>query len=104
MIAATGAARAAQTSTFFRDGMDGYARTRDTMVRSNEIAGSGDSRDVNYGLLEFISVDGDHGSPGTKPNQGLINFENIFGTGAGQIKPTDTLLSAEHRARQRARG
>lgn len=94
LLAATGAAQAAQTYTF-RDGVNGYNGTRDTMVRSNETASPGDSRGVNYGLLDFVSVDGDDGSPGAKPNQGLINFEGIFGNGANQIKATDTILSAK---------
>ncbi len=94
LLASCGTAQAAQTYTF-RDGLSGYTGTRDTMVRSNETGGGADSRGVNYGSVDFVSVDGDDGSPGAKPNQGLINFEGIFGNGANQIKPTDTILSAK---------
>lgn len=94
LLATCGTAQAAQTYTF-RDGLNGYSGTRDTMVRSNESASPGDSRGVNYGLLDFVSVDGDDGSPGSKPNHGLINFEGIFGNGANQIKATDIILSAK---------
>lgn len=94
-MAIGGTAQAAQTTYTFRDGLNGNAGTRDTMVRSNETASPGDSRGVNYGLVDFVSVDGDDGSPGSKPNQGLINFEGIFGNGANQIKATDAILSAK---------
>lgn len=78
----------------FQQGLNGYAGTQDTMVRSNETAGDGDSRGTNFGLLDFISVDGDDGSPGAKPNQGLIRFDNLFGSAAGRIKAGDTIVSA----------
>jgi hypothetical protein len=77
----------ATVSLQFQDGASGYAGTRDTMVRS---AGAS----LSYGGEAFISVDGDDGSPGLQPNHGLIRFENIFGPGAGQIRPSDTILSA----------
>lgn len=78
----------------FQQGLAGYTGTQDTMIRSNETAGTGDSRDVNYGGELFISVDGDDGSPGAKPNQGLIRFDNLFGAGPGLIQPGDTITSA----------
>jgi hypothetical protein len=81
----------------FQEGVNGYTGTLDTMVRSNETAGSGDSRDTAYGTLDYVSVDGDDGSPGAKPNHGLIRFDNLFGNGAGQIKAGDTILSASLR-------
>jgi hypothetical protein len=78
----------------FQQGLGGYAGTQDTMVRSNETASPGDSRDVNYGAEVFVSVDGDDGSPGAKPNHGLIRFDNLFGTMPGRIQPGDTITSA----------
>lgn len=84
----------------FQQGLNGYAGTQDTMIRSNETAtgagqsSSGDSRGRNFGGVDFLSVDGDDGSPGNKPNQGLIRFDSLFGTGAQQIKSTDKIVSA----------
>jgi hypothetical protein len=95
------AAQAAPTVTLtFQEGVNGYTGTQDTMVRSNETAmgsgqsANGDSRDLSFGSLDFVSVDGDDGSPGNKPNHGLIRFDNLFGAAAGQIKASDTILSA----------
>lgn len=98
-LLATAGSAAAATLTF-QEGVDGYVGTQDTMVRSNETASGsgqsspGDSRDLSFGGLDFVSVDGDDGSPGSKPNHGLIRFDSIFGNGPGQIKPTDTINSA----------
>ena len=92
-------AQAAVTLTF-QEGVNGYSGTQDTMVRSNETAAgagqsvNGDSRGLSFGNLDFVSVDGDDGSPGSKPNHGLIRFDNLFGNAAGQIKVGDTILSA----------
>lgn len=102
LIAALGLAVPAHAATTltFQEGVNGYTGTQDTMIRSNETASgsaqtsNGDSRGLNFGSVDFISVDGDDGSPGSKPNQGLIRFDNLFGNGAGQIKASDTILSA----------
>ncbi|MAE65540.1 MAG: hypothetical protein CMJ18_14815 [Phycisphaeraceae bacterium] len=64
----------------FRNGVDGYAGTRDKEIRSS----GGDSAN---GQLGSISVDGDDGSPGAQPNQGLIRFEDIIGGGPSRIEP-----------------
>ncbi len=85
---------AAAQTLVFQQGLGGYAGTQDTMVRSNETASPGDSRNINYGADVFVSVDGDDGSPGAKPNHGLIRFDNLFGTMPGQIQPGDTITSA----------
>lgn len=84
----------------FQQGLNGYSGTVDTMIRSNVTAagagqsGNGDSTNSSFGNLDYISVDGDDGSPGNKPNHGLIRFDNLFGNAAGQIKTGDTILSA----------
>ncbi len=88
-VAVSGAS--AQTYVF-QDGLGGYAGTRDTQVRSNETASPGDSRDTNYGVEPSMSIDGDDGSPGAKPNHGLIRFDGVFG--AGGVQAGDTILSA----------
>ncbi len=64
----------------FRNGVNGYQDSRDKEIRSS----GGDS--VN-GQDTTISVDGDDGSPGLQPNQGLIAFEDIVGTAANQLPP-----------------
>lgn len=78
----------------FQQGVGGYSGTQDTMVRSNETAAPGDSRNVNYGSEAFVSVDGDDGSPGNKPNHGLIRFDNVFGVGPGLLEPGYFITSA----------
>ncbi|MDP3872016.1 MAG: DNRLRE domain-containing protein [Methyloversatilis sp.] len=85
---------ATSTTLTFQQGVGGYTGTQDTVIRSNLTAGGGDSTNTNYGDAEEISVDGDDGSPGAKPNQGLIRFDNLFGNSAGQIRATDTIVSA----------
>ncbi len=90
---------AADTLTF-QHGSNGYQSAQDTMIRSNETASgsgqssNGDSRGTNFGSLDYVSVDGDDGSPGSKPNQGLIRFDGLFGNAAGQIGAGDTIVSA----------
>lgn len=86
------AAGATQTLTF-QQGLNGYTGAQDAHIRSNETSGV-DSRGINYGSLDFLSIDGDDGSPGAKPNQGLIRFDQLFGTAAGQIRSGDTIVSA----------
>jgi len=78
---------AAQTTVTFQQGVNGYTGTQDTYIRS---AGA----TTSYGNDEDISIDGDDGSPGLQPNQGLIRFDNIIGTGAGQIPPGSVISSA----------
>lgn len=93
-------ALAANQTLSFQQGLNGYAGTQDTIVRSNETAtgtgqsSSGDSRGLNFGSLDLLSIDGDDGSPGNKPNQGLIRFDQLFGNAAGQIRAGDTIVSA----------
>lgn len=84
-------AASAQTLVF-QDGQAGYAGTRDAVVRSNETASPGDSRDVNYGSEPSMSIDGDDGSPGAKPNHGLIRFGGVFGPGG--VQAGETIVSA----------
>ncbi len=99
-IAAAAALPAAADTLSFQEGVNGYTGTADTMVRSNETAAgsaqssNGDSRGRNFGSVDFISVDGDDGSPGAKPNHGLVRFDNLFGSNAGQILPTHQIDSA----------
>jgi hypothetical protein len=99
LIATAVPAQAIETLTF-QEGLNSYIGTQDTIVRSNETAAgsgqgsNGDSRGLSFGGLDFLSIDGDDGSPGSKPNQGLIRFENLFGNLVGQINPGATIHSA----------
>ena len=77
----------ATTTLSFQQGVAGYTGAQDTMVRSADATG-------NYGAFDFISVDGDDGSPGLQPNHGLLRFDAVFGAGAGQVQPGDTIVSA----------
>ncbi|WP_439535291.1 DNRLRE domain-containing protein [Methyloversatilis sp.] len=86
LLAALPATAAANTLTF-QNGLNGYAGTQDTVIRS---AAPG----ANYGSESDISVDGDDGSPGLQPNQGLIRFDGLFGNGTGQISSGFTVVSA----------
>lgn len=102
LAASTTAVASTGTVTLtFQQGINGYTGTQDTMIRSNETGtGSGqttagDSRGRNFGAVNFVSVDGDDGEPGNKPNQGLLRFDGIFGTGPGRIHPHDTINSAK---------
>jgi len=76
-----------QTITF-QQGLDGYDGTEDKEIRS--LGGDGSN-----GNAASISVDGDDGSPGAQPNQGLIRFNNIVGTGDGQLAPGSTVDDAQ---------
>jgi hypothetical protein len=88
-VAALGLSTAADAQVIltFQEGVDGYASTTDAEIRSSD-------PDVNSGGQGSISVDGDDGSPGAQPNQGLIRFGDIVGTGAGQIAPGSPIGSA----------
>lgn len=71
----------------FQDGMDGYSGTRETELRITD-------PDLNGGGNWSVSVDDDDGPGSKNPTHGLMAFDNLFGPGAGQIKPTDTINSA----------
>lgn len=77
----------ADSTLLFQHGLNGYAGAVDTMVRS---AGAAEA----YGSLDYISVDGDDGSPGLQPNHGLLRFDDLFGNGAGQIQAGQVITSA----------
>jgi len=96
LLASMGQALAANAphTLSFQQGLNGYTGTQDAHIRSNETS-SGDSRGKNYGSLDHLSIDGDDGSPGAKPNQGLIRFDQLFGANAGQIRNSDTIVSAK---------
>ncbi|MCG8450506.1 MAG: DNRLRE domain-containing protein [Pirellulales bacterium] len=71
----------------FQEGVGGYTGTFDKEIRS-------DGADTTNGQAVEISVDGDDGSPGLQPNQGLIRFDNIIGSGSGQLAPNASIDQA----------
>jgi hypothetical protein len=75
---------AAAQSYSFRQGVAGYLGTQDTTIREADPA-------AVLGADDFLSVDG---SDDGLPNQVLIRFDNLFGTGPGQIDPALTITSA----------
>ena len=68
----------------FQEGVNGYAGTLDTDVW-------GDFPDNEYSSFGSVRVDG-YGAP--LPIEGLLRFENIFGSGPGQIPVGSEIASA----------
>jgi hypothetical protein len=68
----------------FQQGLNGYAGQFDTNLRGEEPT-------TVYGAEVEISVDA---SDGGFPSQGLIRFDNLFGSGAGQIGADQVIVSA----------
>jgi parallel beta-helix repeat protein len=71
-------------TTTFQEGANGYADTQDTQLDSN-------NADTVQGSQITIGIDADNGAG---VSQGLIKFDNIFGSGAGQIPLGATIDSA----------
>lgn len=67
----------------FREGVDGYVGAQDTYAASA-------TPTTNFGASTIVKVDTVDGSP-SGPVHGLLRFDNLFGTGAGQIDPAATL-------------
>lgn len=76
--------RLAPATLTFRDGVDGYAGTQDTVLYSLNAG-------TNFGNDTLVSVDAQD-SGGAR--QGLIRFDGIFGTGPNQIPLGSTITSA----------
>lgn len=70
----------------FQEGVGGYAGTFDTHIRQNAPSTSYENATLNIDR-ELTSGQGDQA-------HGLLWFSNIFGAGAGQIKPTDVIQNA----------
>lgn len=80
----TQTAHANTTVLSFQQGLNGYAGTADTNLRSAD-------PDSEYGAEAEVSIDA---SDGGSPTQSLLRFGNLFGLGAGQIKPGDVIVKA----------
>jgi len=82
-LAAAVPAHAATLS--FQQGANGYSGTADTTLVSSD-------PDTAHGSDDFVSIDA---SDGGSPNHVLLRFDNLFGNGPGQIKSSDTIVSAK---------
>jgi hypothetical protein len=83
-VAVSGVAAPIPTTVSFRQGVDGYSGTVDTYIREHEADTSHDG----------VSFEWDGSDPNGEENFALIRFEDIFGTGAGQIPLGVTIQSA----------
>ena len=70
----------------FQEGVNGYAGTLDTHIRKSAPNTSYENATLN--------IDGELTTGQADPAHGLLWFNNIFGTAAGQIKSTDVIQSA----------
>jgi hypothetical protein len=68
----------------FRQGVNGYSGTTDTVIYS-------ETPDLVLGLTPYAVLVAN----GSSLSQGLIRFDNIFGTDAGQVPLGATILSAK---------
>lgn len=84
LLATAPAAWADTTVQTFQQGVAGYSGQVDTNLRGEEPATPGGN------LLE-ISIDA---SDGGFPSQGLLRFDGVFGSGAGQIGNDRVIVSA----------
>src|SRR5688572_10356134 len=71
----------AATATF-QQGVNGYAGTADTYGRADQTT-------TRFPNAAIVLVDNDNPIA-----HGLLRFDNIFGTGAGQVPPVAMILSA----------
>src|SRR4051812_1228344 len=80
--------RVFMSTVTFQQGVNGYAGTQDTYVSQS-------APDSAFGNASFMDVDLDASTnSGNQPTQGLLRFENIFGTGASQVPAGSTITSA----------
>jgi hypothetical protein len=75
------------STTSFQEGVSGYAGTIDTYVREEAV-------DTASGSLNGIEWDDDATSGNMLDEISALRFENIFGSGVGQIPPGSTIVSA----------
>ena len=73
------------TTVTFQEGVDGYTGTQDTAVEE-------DTPTTSYGTQTTLEVDLSNSGGGQE--QTLIRFDNLFGTGDGQIPSGATIISA----------
>ena len=76
-----------------RQGLDGYAGTSMAWLQAYNST-AGDELTSDGLTLDNAYLDGPASRPGTPDDQAFIKFDNLFGTGPSQIKPTDNILRA----------
>lgn len=81
----TGILADGDTTTSFQEGSDSYASTQDTYIDESSPSSS-------FGSNTTATVDADTGSGNDA--QALIRFDNIMGTGSGQVPSGATIISA----------
>jgi hypothetical protein len=80
---------AAQSVASFQQGVNGYVAAHDTEIRQ-------DSTSSTFGATTPLVVDqDDNTATGNQPVQALVRFDNIIGSGAGQVPAGATILSAK---------
>jgi hypothetical protein len=88
VLFATAAPVGAQTTVTFRNGVGGYTGTQDTEVNSTVTTPNG------AGMIINVDEDRDTGNGQVGMVRALLRFDNIFGTGAGQIPLGSNITSA----------
>ena len=78
---------AAPSTVSFRDGVNGFTSTIDTHIRLA-------APSTSHGLLTTFHWDTEDGGTPNSPKFGLLRFDNIFGSGPGQIPTGSTIQSA----------
>jgi hypothetical protein len=82
---------ASVTAASFQEGTSGYAGTVDTQIRLADP----DSTQNNYATYTVLSPDWlVAATPIPNPCQAMIRFDNIIGTGAGQVAPGSKIHAA----------
>jgi len=92
-IALASIAQAAPFVTSFQQG-DGnaYTGTADTYLRDDTVGGN--TSDNNYGTAGVIYMNTPDASPAGDTGHGLLRFDNIFGSGPGQIRAWATTITS----------
>ncbi|MDX2198452.1 MAG: metallophosphoesterase [Phycisphaerae bacterium] len=75
------------TVVSFQQGVNGYISTLDTQLSENQPAAS-------FGTVGSMKWDTDDPSSSGRDAFALLRFDNIFGSGAGQIPPGASIVSA----------
>lgn len=74
-------------SATFQQGTDGYSGTTDTMIRAAD-------PETSHGSVETLSIDGSDPQGSGSSSQGLLRFDGVVGTDAGQIPPGSDVKQA----------
>jgi len=75
------------SSAVFQDGLGGYVGTVDTFIKTSDSTNS-------YGTLEYVLWNTDDPVGTGQDTYGLIRFEDIFGSGEGQVPLDAGIVSA----------